>query len=264
MPGSAIWFTMLILSPSWRGCIFPKSTMGGAVAFSIKGLYELQVLDWKISAREESLEEVRAKLQDDSAVMSAGRRVEELVSQFAAPSSARRQVELAVKGIEEKLKRVEERLYGGTVTNPRELSAYEEERSFLTRQLSEEEDKLLELMVKVDELRSARGEARQSLKRLKAEREARHPEWLKAEERLVEELDGLRRERAGVVGMIPPSVLATYESLRRSRNGMAVAKVERGMCQGCRLSLPTRELQRARGAQEVVQCSSCRRILYVA
>ena len=40
-------------------------------------------------------------------------------------------------------------------------------------------------------------------------------------------------------------------------------KVERGMCQGCRLALSTMELQRARSARGVVQCSSCRRILYV-
>ena len=54
-----------------------------------------------------------------------------------------------------------------------------------------------------------------------------------------------------------------YESLLKTRDGSAVAKVERGMCQGCRLTLPTLELQRARSSEGIARCGSCGRILYV-
>jgi len=43
-----------------------------------------------------------------------------------------------------------------------------------------------------------------------------------------------------------------------------VVKVERGMCQGCRISLPMSVLQKARSGFDVVQCVSCERILYVS
>jgi predicted nucleic acid-binding Zn-ribbon protein len=52
--------------------------------------------------------------------------------------------------------------------------------------------------------------------------------------------------------------------LLERRQGRAVAKVERGMCGGCRISLPMTVLQKARSGLDVVQCVSCERILYVS
>ena len=40
------------------------------------------------------------------------------------------------------------------------------------------------------------------------------------------------------------------------------ARVEQGICRGCRISLPTTDLQQARSGK-LVQCSSCGRILFL-
>ncbi|MDI6814491.1 MAG: hypothetical protein QMC90_00160 [Dehalococcoidales bacterium] len=40
------------------------------------------------------------------------------------------------------------------------------------------------------------------------------------------------------------------------QRGTAVAKVEQGLCRGCRISLSTAKLQQARSGS-LVQCSSC-------
>jgi predicted nucleic acid-binding Zn-ribbon protein len=40
--------------------------------------------------------------------------------------------------------------------------------------------------------------------------------------------------------------------------------VERGLCRGCGVTLPSGDVQRARAGQELVRCNSCGRILYVA
>jgi predicted nucleic acid-binding Zn-ribbon protein len=42
-----------------------------------------------------------------------------------------------------------------------------------------------------------------------------------------------------------------------------VAHVERGMCKGCRITLPMSVLQKARAGVGLVQCVSCERILLV-
>ena len=44
----------------------------------------------------------------------------------------------------------------------------------------------------------------------------------------------------------------------------AVARVLQHSCQGCRVTIPTSEEQRARLSSELVFCSSCGRILYVS
>ena len=230
---------------------------------SIKRLHDLQELDWEVSAREKSLAEVRARLADDSAIVEAKKRIEQLEPRLAQPVAARRELGLTVQQLEEKLNTIEKRLYGGEITNPRELSAYEAERTILQRHRSAEEERLLELMVEIEDIQSDRDEAQQHLGRLEAEREVERAELLEAEKRLVGELDRLGQARSEMTPQVPGSALSVYESLRKSRNGYAVAKVERGMCQGCRIGLPTRELQQVRSSQDIVQCNSCRRILYV-
>ena len=263
MPADVTSFT--ISSPG-TGRAEPRIEEGilrTASLFSSKQLYELQEIDLEAADREKALAEVRARLADDSAVSAARESGAALDSKLAQPTAARRQVEQNIEQQAEKLREAEARLYGGTVTNPRELEAYEAERKILAKQRSAEEDRLLELMVEVEEIQSARDEALLRLQRLEAEREEERPHLLEKDKSLVEDLDGLRRVRAEITLQLPDSVLAIYESLRRRHTGHAVAKVERSMCQGCRLLLPTMELQRARTSQGVVQCSSCRRILYV-
>ena len=232
--------------------------------FSVKQVYDLQELDWKMAAIDQSLSDVRTKLSDDSALVTLRKRIEETEAKLTTQSAARRRVESEVERLNERLRAAERRLYGGAVTNPRELSASEEERGAVLEQRAAEEDKLLELMVDVEELQATRDESQDQLSSLEAQRAAEYPNLVKDEERLAEELDEVRLERMSVAPEIPAAVLSTYESLRKSRDGHAVARVERGMCQGCRLALPESERQRARSSQTIVQCSSCRRILYVA
>ena len=231
--------------------------------FSIKLLYDLQQHDWEILTFEKNLEDVRAMLADDSAVVSAGHRLEQIETQLEEPTATRRQMQNVVQQLEEKLQTVEERLYGGTITSPRELSAYEAERVMVQGQRSVNEEKLLELMVELEELQSNHNEAREVLSRLEAERGLELERLTKQEEQLLGELSDMQQARDAATPGIPSSILSDYESLLKARNGLAVVKIERGLCQGCRLAVPSTELQRARSSQGSVRCSSCHRILYV-
>ena len=230
--------------------------------FSIKRLYDLQETDLVIDAREKRLADVRRRLADDTAVTSARERVAELDLRLQAPSARRRDLELDVQQLTDRLTSVHDRLYSGSITSPRELSAYEADRQHLQKRRGAEEDRLLEVMVEVDELRSARSRAAQELERIDAERRTDVKELEEDERELIAVLEALRQSRDGIAPAIPPATLSVYEGLRKSRDGVAVARVVRSMCEGCRLTLPTMELQRAKSAQSIVQCSSCRRILY--
>ena len=95
---------------------------------SLEQLYELQELDWEIADLEKTLEEVRAKLSDNSVIAAVRRRTEQLDTLVESRSSVRREYQFSADQIQGKLTNVNNMLYGGSVTNPRELSAYEEER----------------------------------------------------------------------------------------------------------------------------------------
>ena len=230
---------------------------------SVSHLLDLQDVDIHVLKAEKSLAETTAKLADDSELATARERVAQLQAKVDELDSSRRSTERTVEELEQKLKAVDSRLYGGTVTNPKELAAAQDERAFTVTRQSEEDDKLLEAMVASDEAEAGLTQATENLDKIESSRPGEQTELREREQRLTEELADLAERRQEYVPLISARLMATYNALRRSKGGVAVARVERKMCQGCRITLPTAEFQRAKSATEVVQCSSCGRILYV-
>ncbi len=230
---------------------------------SVKRLHDLQRIDLKVDELEATLADVRARLEDDSAITAASATLTAISEALDDVGVRRRAAERAIGETQERLEGIEKKLYGGLITNLDEMTAAEEERTFIVQQLREQEDDLLELMVQTEDAESAQAEARQALSNLETSRPAEQAELRDSEQRASGELDDWRRQRDDVAPEISADMMALYEALRQTTNGSPVARIERGMCQGCRLSLSTMELQRARSAQAPVRCSSCRRILYL-
>ncbi len=74
--------------------------------------------------------------------------------------------------------------------------------------------------------------------------------------------DRLATERAARAARLAPQDLAQYQRLRQIKRGVAVARIVRGACTGCRITLPTNVQQRARSGMQIVRCTSCDRILH--
>ena len=126
------------------------------------------------------------------------------------------------------------------------------------------EDELLDLMVRVEERQAALREAEESLTEVEERWRQDQKDLTSEKGKLEGELAGLEEKRGQQSGLIEARVLALYDNLWERRQGRAVVKVERGMCGGCRISLPMTVLQKARSGMDVVQCVSCERILYVS
>lgn len=234
---------------------------------SIEELYRLQELDWMRAEKQQTLEEVRAELSDDSSLRRANLRRQQLEAQYTTQNALRRDAQLAVDQIEAREQLVQNRLYGGAVTNPRELEAFQEEQSMLRRQKSEAEDELLDHMVATEELQHQLAEAREAAETIDERRRHRVPQLRQQEQTLTEELETINRRRSELLPRFSPQVLSTYETLLNSRGGHAVSKVDqsrgRDVCGACRVALPRADAQRIRSSDATVQCNNCRRILYM-
>ena len=229
---------------------------------SLRDLYDLQQLDWDIQNREEELADIRARAADDTRRLTAKRQLDALETRLADLARPRRQTENNIEDIELRIAEIDGRLYDGSVTNPRELEAYQEERTNLSVNRSDEEDRLLEMMIETDDTQALLDKAREIFERIDGER-VRELESLKARHAEVSsELPDFKERRGELVSEQAPMTLAIYEQVRQLRGGQGAALVDRrGLCQGCRLVIPTTELQRVRAGDQVVQCGSCSRIL---
>jgi predicted nucleic acid-binding Zn-ribbon protein len=83
-------------------------------------------------------------------------------------------------------------------------------------------------------------------------------------EQLRSQLQTKEAQRTALAGKIDAASLALYERLRqRLPDGIAAAEVVQNRCEGCRTTLPSAEVQRARRSEAPVQCSACGRIIHV-
>ena len=230
--------------------------------WSIRQIYDLQLLDWNIQKREEELARVLEMLADDSERLSARRRLDSLQRKLDGLAGPRRTSERAIQQAEQRLSEIERRMYSGFVTNPRELEASQEEQATLNMNRSTEEDRLLEYMVEMEETQSMRDEARVAYEQIDGERNKQVVELEARRKELESELPELHRERQALSSEYPRPILAVYESVRRSRGGQGAALMDsRGLCGGCRLTVTSAEMQRVKASREIVQCGSCSRLL---
>ena len=232
---------------------------------TVRELYDLQLLDWEIQKREEELSEVQGQIADDSKRIQAHRRLSILENKLGELVPAGRQSERAIEVIEGRISNLDTRMYDGSVTNPREFEALQEERANQVRNQGDEEDRLLEFMVEIEETEDLRDRAKAVFDQIDEERNHELGTLEARREELTSELPGLIEQRQEMSAEYSPNIMAVYETVRRTRGGQGAALVDqRGMCQGCRLTIPNAELSRARSSQGIVQCGSCTRILIYA
>jgi len=224
-------------------------------------LYRLQQVELEIQEKRKVLTEVENSLQDDSALVEARDRLAAGEQSLTVTMKKQQDVEWEVGDLQDKKKQVNYKLYSGAIKNPKELSNLESELASLKSRTKEWEDELLELMTMVEDLEAAVSADSESLKDLQREWQERQVSLGRRKGELEVELVELEEARRGEVESIDSGALELY-GLLKSTCGWAVARVERGKCQGCHIALPTGQWQKARSG-EMVQCSNCGRILYL-
>ena len=228
----------------------------------LEQLYSLQELDLKIDGITTSLDEVRSKLKIDGPAVTARNRVATLEAHIESLYSRRRAGERSLTELGDKLATEDKRLYSGSITSTKEMQAAQEERDFTAEQIGKTEEGLLTLMVGIEEAEKTLTKGQKVLGTLEAQADRQTAELAEEESSLVSQLKVLTPERDNNANQIDSKLVYRYETLRKSKNGHAIAKVEREMCQGCRIKLTTSELQRIQMATDLIQCDSCHRILY--
>jgi predicted nucleic acid-binding Zn-ribbon protein len=172
-------------------------------------------------------------------------------------------LEAEVQRAEDRIAEVEKRLYGGTVSASRELTAMSEEVEHLKARKSSLEDQELEVMEEREPLDA-------DVARLEAERVALSSQaddaadaLVKAEAEVDREITAASAEREAAVSSVPPDLLAVYEKLRARLGGVGAARLVGSSCSGCHLVLPATELDRIKksGPDALVYCDQCGRIL---
>ncbi len=227
----------------------------------VKQLYQLQELDLDTASNEQALKQKVGQLGESQAVVKTQT---ELTSEQQRLDDLRHQQHSAEWDIDDltgKISTVEDQLYGGKITNSKELTGLQHEVNTLKTKRDQVENNALEIMDQVEQAEASVTALTEELEKLKGEWHSQQQQLSSEIDHLKSKLSDLQKKRQQLSTEIDPQTLELYEQLRRQK-GQAVAKIEQGICRGCRISLSSSELQQARGGN-LVQCSSCGRILFL-
>jgi predicted nucleic acid-binding Zn-ribbon protein len=183
-------------------------------------------------------------------------RVKELEAKV---ESARLESDLAT--LKSQVGELETRLYGGAITNVRELTAIETEHSAARRNLAQIEESIAPAEVAAEHARQRLEELTEELTSKGKIWETRKIELGQEKTKVGTEFNEMLEVRNAEVSQIPEADLARYTRLFRSNRGIAIVRVDRGVCQGCAVRLPIGELTRLRSADGPIPCSCGRALL---
>jgi len=225
-------------------------------------LWKLQEIDSAIDARRATLDDARARLGESEELLALRARLEEQRILLRDARAAQKDLELQADDLRAKIAPAEEKLYGGSVRNPKELQDLQADIDQMKRHLSAIEDQDIAALATLEQ---AEADARATEAELAAAESAwrqEQNELARTAERLETEIAALEEERAGQAKQIVPDVLGLYDHVRRAHQGRGVARIERSVCQGCRIQLPASIISRARSGNGIAQCPNCERILF--
>jgi predicted nucleic acid-binding Zn-ribbon protein len=225
-----------------------------------KRLYELQQIDVDIKTQQDLLDDIERRLGENEELVEAKSKAGETKEQLSRTTNRRKELEWEVDDLGKSIKQISDKLYGGTVKNPKELVSLEQEVTLFKDKLRRTEDTLLDVMAEEESLQKTLVKDQAHLDDVEKKREEEQKDLTAQKAKVEIRLQELSKKRESVRTGIDASI-ELYEALQ-SRKGEAVVKVVQGRCQGCRISLAMSEWQKAKSGA-VVQCSSCSKILYL-
>lgn len=230
---------------------------------------EMQRL-WKLAQIDNQILEVRKR----AASLDIGQKVQaeidalhaqdaEIGGKYRALASERKDLELAQQSLEDKLKKFDKQLYGGSVVNPREVENIEKEIANLKKTREKQDDRLLELMEEEPPAKEAADKILAQIEVKKQQLAEKRKAAVVVKGQLEEAFKTLNAKRPEATKGISPTVLAKYEAIRQKHGGIGMVEVDRRAvsCGGCGTKLPERTIEALKD-EKMASCEACHRILY--
>jgi predicted nucleic acid-binding Zn-ribbon protein len=225
-------------------------------------LYQLQEIDTHIEQAEQALALKNSQVGKREALDDAQSRLTIAQQNLKELSHQRREAEGELDDVLSKIVDAEKQLYGGRITNPKELTNLQHEINTMKSHSDQLETKALEIIDQVEKAEKNVAALNRDYQKLEEEWHLQQKQLAEKIEKLKTSLADLNEQRRQLMEQIDASAIKLYEKIRQQKK-QAVAKVEQGICRACRISISASVLQKARSGQPV-QCGTCGRILFIS
>ncbi|MGH2372684.1 MAG: zinc ribbon domain-containing protein [bacterium] len=231
---------------------------------STSRLYDLQQVDSAIARATAQRAALNDGTPERASLADATGRLNDIQRDIAQRRSRLRDLELAVETVRAKRAKVEADLYSGRISNPKELTAMQEEVTLLNRTTSRSEDDMLSILDEVERLEPQEREWAGALQSADAALARQVAAFQQSSEAIEKEIAELTARRAALAAELDPDLVRRYDRLRERKGGVAIVAARGGICEGCHVAIPERLVRRLQDDPETLAaCDGCGRWLYI-
>jgi predicted nucleic acid-binding Zn-ribbon protein len=226
----------------------------------IENLLKLQDVDKEIRRLQDEVAELPKRVAAIELKLAGTKaQLEKAQTAVKADEAARRKYESSITELRSKISKYRDQSLD--VKTNEQYKALLHEIQFAEKEISANEDKILELMVNADtrdkEVKAAQVELKEEAAEIEREKEQARQRTAE-DEKLLAEWRGKRDQlRSG----INENLLRQFERVSKFR-GSGIAEVRDHKCVGCQVMLRPQTYNEVRSGKETVVCDSCQRVLY--
>lgn len=228
---------------------------------ALSALYALQQMDTTLAQLERRYRTLDPGRAEQEAVEKARREQAQKADALHQLARDLQDAELELKSVEAKKRDHENKLYGGKITVPKEMAAMQEEIEALGRQRGRLDERILTMMDQIEALQAEEAAAEAALKEAEAALTRKQAEYKAETTAIVKQVRALTPRRAELAATIPPALLKRYDTIRATRNGVGISRVEKGVCSACHTTLPLKVVQIVQETDSIETCENCGRLL---
>jgi predicted nucleic acid-binding Zn-ribbon protein len=169
-------------------------------------------------------------------------------------------LELYSQEINNEIKLLDERIYGGEVKTVKELEKLQEKQNALQKKASQVDDTALSVMEKIDEIENYLSSNKKDISKMKAEFDSKRLKTREELDKINNELDSIVSDKEELIKQIASDLLKKYEKVKKLKDP-PMSRVIDGKCSGCRMDVPIMVAQEVNRHERLIYCESCGRIL---
>ena len=227
----------------------------------LKAVIEVQHLDQQIAELTAQIDSLPAQIQKLQAQLDDFIHThEERKKRLAANQKERKDLEVDIKSIQEKITRHKDQLY--QVKTNEQYKAMLKEIEGEETNIRKIEDQILDKMIESEDLQAHVQEAAARLEGEKARVAAEIKRLQDERQKDIDEREALQNRRKETAATLSESVLELYDRIRAYRPPPAVAEVRDGLCTVCNVLLRPQVYNDVRAGNAVMTCENCSRIQY--
>lgn len=170
--------------------------------------------------------------------------------------------EIDVKEVNTKIEKHQNELYGGKISDIKELKQLQKVIELLKKDRDKIEEDLLVLMDEEDDFKIDLSEAEKELAKLDEQLQRRQKEVNQQDKEIKKIIEEKQKKRTEIVEKINDrELIERYNMLWGEKEGEVVVEIDGSICSGCNLSLPSDIIYHLQRDDMLITCPNCNRIL---